>query len=66
MADDAVLPVLDEPVCPTCKVNVEMTEQGGPFGSDTYSCPSCGAKYEYQTPPDPDWEPPKTGGGRPS
>ncbi len=49
---------LTEAVCPTCKVGVEMTEQGGPFGSDIYSCPTCQTRYKYQTPPDKDWVPP--------
>ncbi len=59
MADDAELAVIDEAVCPTCKVDVKMTQQGGPFGIDTYTCPSCGTRYKYQTPPPPDWEPPR-------
>jgi len=57
MADDTEL---TEAVCPTCKVGVEMTEQGGPFGTDTYSCSSCGSTYRYRTPPDTDWVPPRT------
>ncbi len=55
MADDTEL---TEAVCPTCKVDLQMTEQGGPFGTDTYTCGSCGSTYKYRTPPAPDWVPP--------
>ena len=51
---------LTEAVCPTCDVAVEMTEQGGPFGSDIYTCPSCSTRYKYRTPPPDDWVPPRT------
>ena len=51
---------LTEAVCPTCKVGVEMAEQGGPFGSDIYTCPSCSTRYNYRTPPPADWGPPRT------
>ncbi len=61
MADDTEL---DEAVCPTCKVDLEMKEQGGPFGTDTYACSSCGSTYKYRTPPDADWTPPRTSGSR--
>ncbi len=57
MADDTEL---DEAVCPTCKVEVKMTEQGGPFGRDIYTCPSCSTRYKYRTPPADDWVPPRT------
>ena len=57
MADEMEL---DEAVCPTCKTEVQMTEQGGPFGKDIYTCSSCGTNYKYQTPPPADWEPPRT------
>lgn len=59
MADEMVV---DEAVCPTCKTGLTMTEQGGPFGSDVYTCPTCSTRYKYQTPPPSDWEPPLTKG----
>ena len=55
MADETEL---DEAVCPECKVDMQMTEQGGPFGTDIYACSSCGSTYRYRTPPDADWVPP--------
>ncbi len=57
MADEMEL---TEATCPTCQVDLEMAEQGGPFGTDTYSCPSCGTRYKYRTPPAADWAPPRT------
>jgi len=51
---------LTEPVCPSCGTDVVMAQQGGPFGTDIYSCPSCDTRYKYQTPPPADWEPPRT------
>ncbi len=57
MAEDTEL---SEAVCPPCKVALEMTEQGGPFGTDTYTCGSCGTAYKFRTPPDQDWAPPRT------
>ncbi|MEJ7763928.1 MAG: hypothetical protein WKF86_00365 [Acidimicrobiales bacterium] len=57
MADDIEL---SEAVCPTCNVGIEMKEQGGPFGTDTYACATCGSTYKYRTPPDPDWVPPRS------
>ena len=57
MADDTEL---SEAVCPTCKVGLDMTQQGGPFGTDTYTCSSCDSTYKYRTPPPDDWVPPRT------
>ncbi len=57
MTDEAEL---TEAVCPACQVDVAMVEQGGPFGSDIYSCPACQTRYKYQTPPPADWTPPRS------
>jgi len=57
MADETEL---TEAVCPTCETDLVMAQQGGPFGMDVYSCPTCGTRYKYRTPPPSDWVPPRT------
>ncbi len=57
MADETEL---TEAICPTCEAGLDMAEQGGPFGSDIYTCPSCSTRYKFQTPPDADWKPPRS------